>query len=494
MKAAPPIKARTNGGIMAIALLTVGFVSVGFTAWLGLLSQRSRAGEMEEHATRRRIAMFNSRAAIREYALERVITSSTDTDGFNFNPSELSGWSVTSSAAWSGYPMESNTRLAGLNAFSPASDYPYSKLLDVSAVTKTLAFDSAVGGGITPSYGTSSSILRAYVRSRSPLLGGDLLLIHRSKLTPEVAPAVTGNIIVNGRVVHFVPELDSNSYTARSSRFISIPGVAVNVSPKDLSGNAILPSNLSWTPITFGRLPSSAAADYSGKLNVLDDSTNGGNSLKSRLTASTSTIPDTGAQTTSDARGYSNSGTGVVTIKPCIGSTNPADLPSIVIGDEVQEIVIEGQSGANLATYAPYRPAFAVLYTQSASSVRKLTTIRLRGQNARRMLLAIKQAGNIPGSPINVIVEDSTPVCEWHMMIIAENTPIIVSLAGGTNALQLIGGIQTDGPLSGPTGSGLLSIYLQSDTRGLIRLAPRGAWVETIMPEKIPGTTIDNTW
>ena len=276
---------------MAIALVTVGFVSVGFSAWLGLLSQRGRAGEIEEHVALRRIAAANSRAAIKEYALERAITSSIDSDGFSFNPTELDNWSTTGASAWSGYPMESNTRLAGLNAFSLAWDYPYSKMLDVSAGTKTLAFTTATNGGVSASYGAGTSYLRTYVRSRSPLLGGDLLVVHRSKLSPEVSPAVTGNINVNGRVLHFVPELAAAEYTAKSLRFMAIPGPSVNIAPKDLGGSDIMPSNLAWTPVTFGRLSSLPTPDFLGKCNVIDDVTNGGNSLKSRLIASTSTIP-----------------------------------------------------------------------------------------------------------------------------------------------------------------------------------------------------------
>ncbi len=480
---------------MAIALISVAFVGVGFSAWVGLLAQRGRTGEVEEHATRRRVAASNTRASIKVYALQRAITSSIDSDGLSFNPTALGGWSDTSTAPWNGYAMESTTRIAGLNAFSCTWDYPYSKILDVNAKTKSLGFATSEIGAISASYGISTSYLRTYLRSRSPILGGDLLLLHRSSRSPEAIPAVIGNIRVAGRVVHFVPEVQPENYTARSARFDSPPGVTVNAAPKDLAGNSIAPSNLSWTPITFGRRDGAYVADFTGRLNVVDAPNNGGNSLKARVVAAASTIQDSGTSTTTDARGYSNPGTGTVTITQCVGLTSPADLPSIVLTDEIREIIIDGQTGSNFSTYAPFRPAFAVLYTQNSASNRKLNTIRLRNQGARRMLLAIKQATPVGGTPVNIIIEDSNAICEWNAIIVAENTPLTVTLSGGATTLNLVGGIQTDSSLTLRGTSTRMQLLLQTDTRGLIRLAPRAAWVETIMPDKIPGSsTLENTW
>jgi hypothetical protein len=61
------------------------------------------------------------------------------------------------------------------------------------------------------------------------------------------------------------------------------------------------------------------------------------------------------------------------------------------------------------------------------------------------------------------------------------------------SSVKLYGGLQTDSPLTGPGGGQDLSVLLENDTRGLIRLTPRAAWVETIMPDLTPGSA-DNTW
>ena len=491
MRTLPLSHNKLAGGIIVIALVTIGVITVGFTAWVGLLSQRGRAAEIEEYATRRRVAAYNSRAAIREYAFERMITSSSDADGVAFDP--FSGFSVTSADAWSGYSMESNSRLAGLNAFSLSWDYPYSKVIDTTAATKALGFVSNVNGRLEQDYTAIASYIKTYVRSRCPVTGGDLLIVHRSKLVPEIPPVVSGNLTVNGRVLHFVPELAEADYSARSLRFAARPGVSpMTLRPRDLNGNYFPPSNIAWTPVTFGRVGTST--DLTGKLNVIDDSGNGGNSLRQKLTASAATLQNGGGTSLVDPRGYNNNGSGTVTITPCVGPSNPADLPSVIIDSEVSELIIEGQDGTNFTDYARYRPAFAVAYVQDPLSVRKLSTIRLRKQNSRRMILAIKQGGTVAGTPVNVIVEDVNALSEWHVVIIAENTPLVFSCPSPVTSLQLHGGIQTDSLLTAPGIGGTLALWLEDDTRGLIRLTPRAAWVETIMPDKKPGTISDNTW
>jgi hypothetical protein len=380
-----------------------------------------------------------------------------------------------------------------LNGFSLTWDYPYSKMLDVTAATKALGFTTnGTTGRLDQSFTATSSYLKTYVRSRSLVLGGDLLVVHRSKLSPEADPVVTGNISVSGRVMHFRPDLAATNYTAQSSRFIASPGASLmNLRPKSLGGADIPPSNLTWVPITFGAV--GGATDYSGKLNVIDDSTNGGNSLVQTLTSSAATLQNTsGATAMTDPRGYSNPGTGIVTVTPSIGSSNPADLPSVIIKNEITELIIQGQDPTTFANYARYRPAFAVVYEQDTTSVKKLTTIRLRNQQSRRMILAIKQNGNAAGQNVNVIVEDTNASSEWDLIIIAENTPLTFSTTTPTT-INLVGGIQTDAALTGPGTGKTLSIQLQTDTRGLIKIAPRAAWVETIMPDKAPDSS-DNTW
>lgn len=481
---------------MAIALVGIGAVTIGLTAWVGLLSQRGRSAEVEEYATRRRIAAWNTRSAIREYALERMITSSGDSDGLNFDP--LAGASVTSTAASSGYAMESNTRLAGLNAFSFSWDYPYSKVFDTTAGTFALGFSRTnANSTLQADYTAIASYLKTYIRSRCPVLGGDLLVVHRPNpaQNPYLDPVISGNINVSGRVLHFVPELAASNYTARSARFTAPPGASLMaLRPRDLNGNDIPPTNLAWTPVTFGRV--NGITDFSGQMNVIDPdgASASGNSLRQKLAASAQTLQISGSTAISDPRGFESDGNGLATYTPCIGASNPADIPEVIIDSELTEIVIEGQDPATFASYASYRRSTALVYVQDETSVRTLQTIRLRKQNSRRLILAIKHEGTAPGPPVNIVVEDTNSTSEWDLVILAENIPIIFSADSPVSVIKIAGGIQTNAPLAGPGAGQELALVLQSDTRGLIRMTPRAAWVETIMPDKIPGSASDNTW
>ena len=266
----------------------------------------------------------------------------------------------------------------------------------------------------------------------------------------------------------------------------------MTLQPMDLSGNRIPPSNMAWTPVTFGRV--GGVTDMTGQLNVIDDANNGGNSLRQKLAASAATIQNPGGTALTDPRGYVNNGSGQVTVTPCVGASNPADLPSVIIDSEVSELILEGQSGSTFDNYAQYRPAICIVYVQRADSVRKLQTIRLRKQDRRRFILALKQEGTTAGQPVSVIVEDTNSSCEWNMMILSENMPLAFSANAPVTNIKIYGGIQTNAPLSGPGSGQSLSLMLQSDTRGLIKLAPRAAWVETVMPDKVPNSTSDNSW
>ena len=488
MNSRRPHHSRHAGSTVVIALVVVAAATVGFASWVGLMAQRGRSIELQRHSGARRIAYHNARLTAREYALERAITATADSNGFAHDPA--SGWGSSSIPAWTGFPMETSSRPGGLNGFSLSWDYPYAAEHNVTAGFPALAYSTSVGGAVSQTTPAASTYFKTFIRSRSPILGGDLLIVNRSSLTPPVVPSVTGNIAVNGRVLHFVPEVAAADYQARSVRFASphIPG-NMNIRPLNLAGTDLIPSNLAWTPVTFGRI--GGVTDYSGRLSVIDDAANGGNSLRQRLTTAITTSGNTAYN---DPGGVANDGAGNVTITPCIGPTSPADLPSVIITNEVTELIIDGQDGTNLTSYAPFRPALAVVYIQDPSSVRKLTTIRLRKQGARRMLLAIKQSGTSAGSPVNVVVEDTNAICEWNMVIIAENTPLVFSATGGASTIRLVGGVQTNAPLTGPAAPTLLSLNLLTDTRGLIRLTPRAAWVETLMPDRIPGTTNANTW
>lgn len=458
-----------SGGVMVVALLALTAATAGFAGWMVLLKQRTRAGDFGENAVKKRVAVRNARATVKEYVLRRAVTESADTGAGSFDPG--GGWGQVNFPVWSGLPMDSTTRLAGLNSFSPTWDYPYTKSISFGALTKNLTFDAGVA-----QYDDVTHSVRALIRSRNPLLSGDLLVVHRPTDTSLGLAAVTGNVSVLGRVLHFAPDTAAASYTAQSKGFAApySSSATINIAPKDLNGNLLAWSNLPWLPMTAGKI--SGVTDWTGRLNVIDDSANGGNSLKQELTGA---LTCTGGTPFSDSRGLVSNGTGTVTITPVV-STTSSDLPSVIINGETSEIIIEGQDEPLLSTYAPFRPAMVIVFVQSVGSTRNLTTIRLRKNCNRRMLIALKQTDTF--NNVNVVVEqNSGTVANWQSMIVAERCPLTFTGATSTQIIQLTGGIQTNASVTAPASPAGLRLALQTDTRGLIKLSPRMAWVETIL-------------
>ena len=513
---APASRSSRRGGALILALLFMGVMTIGFATWITLIRQRARVADLDVHQARKRLAAANAEVLARDYLLRRALASNADDDGYT-TVSDAGSWSINTATtwngssqshtpAWTGYALDSSIRPAGLNGFSPSYDYPYSKSFTFTSSYKRLFF---VDTDTSPEkYANDTTTIRGYVRSRNLLLGGDLLVLHRPTVSGGVLPAVTGNIAVQGRVVHFAPDIAASSYTARSQRFTApapitggIPASS-NVVPADLAGAALLWSNLAWTPLSSGNvsgnnLESTASGDdwripdFTGQLNFIDNpSNNASNSLRAELIAGNTTLQPAGTTAYNDSRGLVLDGSGLATFSPCLGSIT-SDLPSAVLSNAngLTEIVIDGQTGSTFSSYAQYRPSLALVYTQSGSGT-NLTTIRLRHQNRRRMILALKKDYRTTAmAPVNVIVETAGPDAEWHLLILTENVPLTFSYSAtapyATSTVRLYGGIETNSPLSFPAAPGLCEINLQSDTHGLIRMSPRLAWVETYLTGKL---------
>lgn len=510
-------RSSRRGGALILALLFMGAITAGFVVWIGLIRQQARVTHFEHHQARKRLAALNGKVFARDYLLRRVLASNGDedgltatTDGGTYGTATASTWSGNGQATtpvWNGYAMDSSSRLAGLNGFSPTYDYPYSKSFDFTTSYKRMQFrmlDATTNPG-REEFADDSTTYRGYLRSRNPVLSGDLLVLHRPTVTGAPLPAVTGNVEVEGRVVHFTPEIAASSYTARSWRFTS-PSVvsggvpsAINIVPANIAGAALMWSNLSWFPYSCGNIGNPDIAtngddwrwpDFTGQLNFIDNpGTNPSNSLKAELIGGNTTIERIGTVTDSDSRGFSLDGsTGVATITPCAGSTT-ADLPSIVINNDLTELIIEGQTGSNFTGYAPFRPSFGIVYTQ-ANTGRNLTTIRLRNLNSRRLVLALKKdpratwPAPATSPAVNVIVETPTASSDWHVVILCENVPLVFS-ATTASEVNIFGGIETNAPVTFPAAPGVFKLKLQTDTWGLIRMCPRIAWVETFLTGKL---------
>jgi len=517
MRALPflPSRSSRHGGALILALLFMGLIATGFATWVTVIRQRARTGDLMEHQANKRLAAANATILVRDYLLRRTIASNGDDDGLSTGSAGAGVWSATTQSSWSGdslastaawtvYPLDSSSRMAGLNGFSPTFDYPYAKSLTFTDYYRQLSFVNEV-----EQFPSDSTTVRGYVRSRNLLLGGDLLILHRPSVNVTTVagaalsplPPVTGNVAVYGRVLHFAPDITAASYTARSSRFTAPAAISggtpstVNITPKALDSTNLPWSNLPWTPLSCGSLTTSNLEstasgddwrwpDFTGQLNFIDSSTtNPSNNLRAELIAAypNTTIQPAGTAPPSDASGITISG-GIARLTPY---TATSTMKNVILSETngISEIIIEGQTGADF-TNAQYTPAVGIVYTQSATGT-NLTTVRLRNYNNRRLLLALKKDPRATTmAAVNVIVETTATNAAWHCLILCENVPLTFTYPNLTT-LQLYGGIETNSALIFPDSPKSCEINLETDTRGLNKMSPRLSWVETYLTGKL---------
>lgn len=480
------VRRRCSGGVLVLALVLTSAATVGFAAWASLISQRAQGIEQLMAGTKRRLAVQNGIAIARQYSYQMLASAAGSTAAMSLS----NDWGAVSIPTWSGYAMESVTPPAGVNVFSPSgSSDPvvvYARWHEATVETPIYDFDR-----VPVEIATPTTKVLSMVKSRSPLCSGDVLIFHRPTLAkPAPAVTVTGNIqTVGGRMVLFNP-LSPNSFKAVNASQVVTPGYITATpstfqlfAPAGQTTSTLLPSNLVLPAVSGGSVSSSV--DTTGKLNVIEDATNGGNSFRDRIQYGSWMELDTSSSI--DERGVSfDSSTGILTL-----NLAEPDLPSVIAHNNLSQIVLTGQNAPAEETAADSYAASGLCYVEdAATTTRNLTSIVCNGTgNQRRFILGVKKvtpadaSGNAaPGGGVSINFTNSASAPIWRLMMVAENTPLTVSATGGPGTITMIGGIQADSSLAAPTGTAnLLKLLPEASPLRLNRLAPRFAWVETYL-------------
>ena len=456
---------------MVMALVIMAVVTFGFMAWVRLLGQRSLAGEFEEQNARRRLAALNSEAASREYMLMKVMAGASDANGLTLFKPLGSDWSTASAPGWTGAAFETGEKdKVPLNPFSPTWDYTYGKEVVFTAGYKSLAFSNTAAV-----WTDDSAKFTGSVNSRTPLLGGDLLIAHTRGSS---APALSGNINIFGGFIQFDA---AGGYTVRRP-------AASNASIQ-LTG--AVPSNLPATPLSSG-------SGYGGALNVISNTTAPVVSLLTKLERErdkNAAINPRASRIVTLAKNVASTDPGVTwtgvvsTTKANVATVTSyesakEDTPNVVVKDGVSELILKAPPSAQQADAATRQLQVIICDQTSVAAYQFLTTIRLQGTNPRRTLLALKSSA-ATAPEVTVIVEDSAVSSVWDMMIFAENVKIKFQFSTTSpykaTSLTLYGGIQSDSQLTGPPGANKLDLRLQQNTQGLLGMSPRVGWVEIFL-------------
>ncbi|MEZ5328366.1 MAG: hypothetical protein R3F19_25265 [Verrucomicrobiales bacterium] len=420
-------------------MIVVMIGGLAMTGSIALLHARMQYTEQHLSSVQRRIAESNARALTREYLLENVIASSSGSGG-TFTPG--TSWGQTTIPSWSTAAMNSTAFPAGNNLVSSASGFPYAA-----------TFLSTISDG------ADSSTYKAYMNSRSPLLSGDLLVVHQPF---DTSLAISGSLDVIGRSVIYAPA-SPNSYNFTTEDF-AVPRGTTGFSLNDGSGNALPGSNFPLGPETAG--PSVGDLGYSGTLNVIDNSANPGNSLYAKLNGGGFSSISVSGTTPTNNRGVVSLGDGNVSI------TLDDDFMTNVIITDATAVTLVGQNSGTALADADLLPAIMILILQGGGI--DLTTISFQNQNNRRLHLGVKKTSTT--TPVQFNFTSSLSDISWRLLLTAESTPIVLNKTVG-GSMNLYGGIRTNGSVTVASGTST-TLRRELDPKLLNRLADRRAWVE----------------
>ncbi|MGI8602802.1 MAG: hypothetical protein ACR2OZ_07350 [Verrucomicrobiales bacterium] len=192
---------RTRGAVLVFALLCSAVAVLGLTGWIITVTARGQYIDELSKGTKRRIARENGRIIATRHVQRRVLPASqgdtfsrgigayfpSDEEAGTANNYEWGGVELTSS--WSGSILSSATFNVGVNRISYGDTGGFG-LRTPDGVGRDLLM-SLLDGSQRWSY-------RWQARSYSPVLTGDLLVVHRPPAgISEVA--VTGNLVIHGR-------------------------------------------------------------------------------------------------------------------------------------------------------------------------------------------------------------------------------------------------------------------------------------------------------
>ena len=376
-----PLKRPPRGAILVFALMCSAVAVIGMTYWIATVAARGQYVELLTESGKRRLARENGRAISTRHVRARVLgaeagvaasrglgTYYSGTDNYDWGGADLT-------SSWSGSSLSSLTSSIGINRISYG---------DITGFGLRMPDGTALDLPFSVLDGRHRWSYRWQARSYSPVLSGDLLVVHRPPTgSPDVA--ISGGIAVHGRAFFWVdgsnPSVDAT--VACESYATSGPAIATLAAAGVPLSNYPPVWNLTWT--------STSATGDAGFSNVVWDANSPGNSLRNKALDS-KTLPalhlvDGGVASTS-SNGYSSDGTGTVSVD----LSNPT--LDVVVVENAATLQLRGQSTAtawaDVATY----PSVLVVYHQAAGSTHSLSAIQCLDKNNRRVVLGVKKDPN----------------------------------------------------------------------------------------------------
>lgn len=458
-------KINSCASTLVVAMLVCLAGSIGMYSLVVLISARGFHVELSNNALQRRLSNLSAKAIAKKYIYSMSLVSGNASeatlklDTMVHTTESAKDWPSVVIPDFSA-PLASLQEFSVKNPFGPGSNEGFT--VDANVSLKYRENDAT-------DLLASARNCMFRLKSRSTLLGGSLLQVHKPIISPSTIPYLHGHIIVVGHTHFHVPVL-LNWNTATGFQTGTLDA------PDDFSGGSVSAGNFPKV-LRSGGIGADGTVQLHGEANYIDNAATQINSLYHKLKQTGADLTVSGTSPLSiagvaccDEAGTGSAGTGIVTI-----NLNNHTLPPVLLGNGVTKIRLLGQiNSSELSTANNLPPAF-ILALQDTTST-PLVEILLHGDNNRRTVIGVKRSAIASA----VQITHSTGVSsQWRLAAFFENTPINISLNSGSS-LDIKGGIETDSHINVST-SNTLRLSQETDPELLERICTREAWVETYM-------------
>ncbi|MFT4546743.1 MAG: hypothetical protein ACI9MB_000687 [Verrucomicrobiales bacterium] len=472
---------RSSGSAMLVALMLMAASTIGIAAWVSLVNARTIYSAATEDSMRRRVALENSRELAEEY-LYRVGATHSSWDMNNpatdessaatpynpggandpnpaFDPSQPDIVERVQIDSWLEAPLQTNFADGRANRFSYSNGKSYSKTFRIKL-------------------GTGENLIERdfFLRSRSPILSGDLLTLNRPTITPGNF-RFGGNILVNGRTVLWRPDMigqTPSDQRFRTKAYAVMSSLYGTHSIEDTSNAVLRPSNFPFKPVSSGQNASSLGFD--GRSSLVVNETNDVNSLHLRYPNNDVTA---NGRTAIDQLGVTGTGSGTLTI-----DLSNAYLKKVHIKNDTTKVRLIGQTTDADYLAAADLTALVIVLEQEAGSGDNLATVELYGSNNRRLVVGAKKEIASDQSTsrlrLNIRWMDSLPSTSWRLILLGENTELKLQHKVSGSQVTIYGGLMSDrGIWCHNNSDRRFLLEPEPDAKDLPNLVPRNVWLES---------------
>ncbi len=445
------LASRCEGSVLLFGLVIMGLATFGLAAWMSLMTTRSYMIETAEYAIQRRVAYHNGAAVAEEHLYRNAITGNAVPEIHVELPDYMGAVDID---PHSGAALTATNFAGSINRFSPSEGSSY-----------TLDVVTAISDGAE----TTTRVFQ--MKSRNPMLAGDLLTLHAPSINTGDR-RLEGNLWIEGRSHIWIPDgLQDYDYgDVRSESYITPTEGATSFNVVDLTGTNLIPNNFPSVPMTAG--PTATGLGYDGTAQTVNYSGNAGNSIYEKIITRAPVIKN--GLSGGTQQGVSSNGSGRINI-----DLDEPSLNYVVINSNTDRIVFDGQDNPTDFAAAGSLDPVVVVYQILPGSV-NIGRIEFNHANNRQLLLAIKSAPGAPDSGVNFRFDHANQDPIWRLFTVSENFRITMRSNTDDGTVTLIGGIRADRRITVDESDFYVRVRKEPNPKPMLELlSDRNAWIES---------------